>query len=642
MGLRVGNSLRNRVGTIVYTPVGAGGNPLSETDQMKGVIGYGGTIDLTPTANYLQADAGVQGFNQAQDMDFNAMVAAAENTPVQLTQDQYDAMVKEIKALNDNELLSSDDIRIGTSNILSQNGIVNDQSSLFSGSDAGGLLSKRFVIIDPESGGAESGAGQESSDTDDAAETITGAAQDSDLLDDDVDTTITADGAAAAESILSSSAETAGTNQAQEGVFSASDAIYADYEANPDRYITSNTIARQLHQAAVMETDPVLKQALIDELFGYTQVPFDPDRPPLPIVKRVGMGYTRDDDGNLVPGAYIGVYDAASNKFKMPDGRMVAWNGESSTDTDGNLIVPQDGASYTLLGKYDADGNLDTRSAGIEHEVPGPEADDGLDMASADDELTEDGLITILNTQGLPGLQGILIVNDMSLEDAKTTFPGLAAAVDQLGNTNSGTNTVVSGGDSNAVTTTVATDGSNNAVTTDANGSGANTTTVTGATDATGTVTGTTDATGTVTGSTNVGGATVGGTVTGGTTTGTTNTVGGANGDTTLTNSTTTSSGGGVLTGGNNQGGSVITSGTNDTSGGTNNVTGNTNTGTGLGAGVLGTTIGPGSGPGLLGDEGTDDVSDVLNAAPINESIFANDIARIRLAPTGLMSRLFG
>ena len=593
MGLRVGNSLRNRVGTIVYTPVGAGGNPLSETDQMKGVIGYGGTIDLTPTANYLQADAGVQGFNQAQEMDFNAMVAAAENTPAQLTQDQYDAMVKEIRALNDNELLSSDDIRIGTSNILSQNGIVNDQSSLFSGSDAGGLLSKRFVIIDPEAGGAESGAGQESADTDDAADTITGSAQDSDLLDTNVDTTIVTDGAANAESILASGAATAGTNQSQEGVFSAADAIYQDYLQNPDKYITGNIVERQLHEAALNETDPALKAALITEFENYTGQPFDPSKPPLPIAKRVGMGLQRDAEGNLVEGDYVGVYNAGSNTFTMADGRTIAWNGESTVGADGNAIVPQDGASYSLMGEYDADGNLNTRRGGIEGVVAGPPSDNGNQNANADGTPTEEGLLTIFVNQGLPGLQGALVNANMSLEDALASFPGLAEAVNASGNSNSGNSNIVSGGGGNDVN-------NNNNATNNANNNN------------------------------NSGNLTDN------------NVNGGGNGNTNVNNNSTTSNaGGGVLTGGNNQGGAVITGGTNNTSGGTNNVTGNTNTGTGLGAGVLGTSIGPGSGPGTVNNINKEIMLNVMNEAPSVSEFFQSDIDSIKLDPTSLYYRLF-
>lgn len=619
----MGTRLRTNPGTIIYSVnTGQSSGPDRGRDEMiyRGVVGYGGTIDLTPTANYLQADAGVQGFNQAQDMDFNAMVAAAENTPAQLTQDQYDAMVKEIKALNDNELLSSDDIRIGTSNILSQNGIVNDQSSLFSGSDAGGLLSKRFVIIDPEAGGAESGAGQESADTDDAADTITGSAQDSDLLDNNVDTTIVTDGAANAESILASGAATAGTNQSQEGVFSAADAIYQDYLQNPDKYVTGNIVERQLHEAALNETDPAIKASLIAEFEKYTGQPFDPSNPPMPIVKRVGMGLQRDADGNLVEGDYVGVYNAGSKTFTMADGRTIKWNGVSSVGDDGNMIVPQDGASYSLMGEYDADGNLNTRRGGIEGVVAGPPSDNGNQNANANGTPTEEGLLTIFVNQGLPGLQGALVTANMSLEDALASFPGLATAVNASGNSNSGNSNIVSGGGGNDV------NNNNN------NANNNNNNNVAGG--------GNVNSTNTSLNGTNNNNATNNSNNSGNLTNNNVN--GGGDGNTNVNNNSTTSNaGGGVLTGGNNTGGAVITSGTNNTSGGTNNVTGNTNTGTGSGAGVFGTSIGPGSGPGTVNNINKEIMLNVMNEAPSVSEFFQSDIDSIKLDPTSLYYRLF-
>ena len=573
-------------GTIVYSVANSAGNASPSTDGVRGVVmAGGGILDLSPNSLDAQTlglggvGVGASAFDQAQEMDFNAMVAAAENTPAQLTQDQYDAMVKEIKALNDNELLSSDDIRIGTSNILSQNGIVNDQSSLFSGSDAGGLLSKRFVIVDPVD--ADSG-GQETSDLDDAS------SDSGDLLDSNVDTTVSTDaGAASAESILSSSAETAGTNQSKEGVFSAADAIYQDYLQNPDKYVTGNVLERQLHEAALNETDPALKASLIAEFENYTGEPFDPTNPPMPIGKRVGMGLQRDSDGNLVEGDYVGVYNAASNTFTLPNGMTIKWNGASSVGDDGQMIVPQDGASYSLMGEYDADGNLNTRQGGIEGVVAGPKANDGNQNANADGELTENGLITILNTQGLAGLQGVLIANDISLEDAKTTFPGLAAAVDQLGNTNTGNSNIVSGGGNDTVIT--GGDGNLTGGGKNGNGDGLN-----GDGDG---LTGT--------GNTNTGGKF--------TKTGdaiTTYTVVGPG----LLNSTVT---------GNTE---TLDNVTPDETGGEG-----TGTSTGIGSGTEAGSV----------TNNIANTTNIMSNRSINETVFANELERIRLDPTGLLNRLF-
>lgn len=597
----MGTRLRTNPGTIVYSVnTGQSSGPDRGRDEMiyRNVVATDGSLlPLDLVGNSLDAQAfglsgggaGVSAFDQAQEMDFNSMVDDAVANPTELTKEEYDSLLKEVGAIQRNELLSQQEQSNAISNLLTNAEIFHDPNTLNfrAGFDNGGLLSKRIKIIDPvdADGGAPAGGGQETSDLDDAS------SDSDDLLDGDVDTTVSADaGAASAESILSSSAETAGTNQSKEGVFSAADAIYQDYLQNPDKYVTGNVLERQLHEAALNETDPALKESLIAEFENYTGQPFDPSNPPMPIVKRVGMGLQRDADGNLVEGDYIGVYNAGSKTFTMADGRTIKWNGVSSVGDDGNMIVPQDGASYSLMGEYDEDGNLNTRRGGIEGVVAGPEANDGNQNANADGELTENGLITILNTQGLAGLLGVLITNDISLEDAKTTFPGLATAVDQLGNTNTGNSNIVSGGGNDTVIT----------------GGGGNDTVVTGGD----------------------------GNLTDGSLTG-----GGNNGD----GDGLTGDGDGNLTGDGNKGGGDITDGTNVTSGGTTVVTGLTPTPTpNPGGGITGTTIGPGSGDGFGNRGGSrDDLIVIMNQAPSVSEFFQSDIESIKLDPTSLYYRLF-
>lgn len=227
MGLKIGNSISNRLGTIVYTPAGTGGNPLSENEQMRGVVGYGGLINLTPGANYMQGDAGVQAFDQAQQMDFDSMVSDAVANPTSITQEDYETLLQEVGAIQRNPLLSQQDQINAISNLLTSAEIFHDPNSLdiLGGSDAGGLLTNRIKItpaVDP--GGTSN-----------------------DLLNNDIDTTVTNANAATANTVdvltnntnntnnstLVTSDDTTsslvGTYDASKNAFLMSDGTYIDY-----------------------------------------------------------------------------------------------------------------------------------------------------------------------------------------------------------------------------------------------------------------------------------------------------------------------------------------------------------------------------------------------------------------------------
>lgn len=221
----MGSILGRSPGTIVYSlPNGNSGNPFSETDMMRGVVGYGGEISLTPGRGLFGTqDAGALAFDQAQQMDFDKMVADAVSAPTNITQEDYELLLQEVGNIQRNVLLSEIDQKSAISNLLTSSEIFHDPSSLdiLGGSDAGGLLSKRIKITpNVEAGGSAN----------------------NDNLDEEIDTTISG-GTSATDAVIDalsnsgstslnttdSDLSTVGIYDAARNAFLMSDGSYIDY-----------------------------------------------------------------------------------------------------------------------------------------------------------------------------------------------------------------------------------------------------------------------------------------------------------------------------------------------------------------------------------------------------------------------------
>jgi hypothetical protein len=167
----MGTSISRNPGTIVFNVANAPGIGPNTGGDRGVVMADGGILDLSPNSldsimlGLGGSGIGASAFDQAQQMDFDGMVANSVANPTQITKQDYDQLIAEVGAVQRNPLLSAQDRVNAISNLLTSSEIFHDPNSLdvLGGSDAGGLLSKRIQIVPDTAGGADSDSASDDS-----------------------------------------------------------------------------------------------------------------------------------------------------------------------------------------------------------------------------------------------------------------------------------------------------------------------------------------------------------------------------------------------------------------------------------------------------------------------------------------------